>query len=438
MDEDSSSDEDGNDDNDSVPMAENDNILRMSGQPLWCLAMYATKLNLPLNPWSHVVPAPNGDEGRKSLTYYLKRVSHWQMTCLGPMSDYFYEKHTPYVSKILESHPNTQIPSSEGLETETHKRCPIALHATLLTEISKTLMEKAKQENIGQGTHSKIEEWFSLILHSDLKKIIRGEEKEELVRLKDEHTSSKSDKVPGPKEFPFFDHRTLFIYIAHVVHMECRSNVEYLTSLFPDDVEAKRTQLKTEQPKEAHDNFHQWRTICGRSVHRLFQAGNPPREEIPLPLFEHGTLPTLEDHPGKGKKGKKGTLSIPPVLEIHQLILAKMCEDITKMIQRNAGYKVTKQEKKERKKILCFIESHCIPFLERQIDLLNNRERESRSRLNLTGGEPRDTLIFDDDVFIMGKQSFYTSHDSKFPGTTIEATISKLKKRGICLKRPRT
>lgn len=434
MDDNSSSDEDSNDDHDSVPMAENDNILRMSGQPLWCLAMYATKLNLPLNPSSHVVPAPNGDEARKSLSYYRKRVSHWQMTCLGPMTDYFYEKHTPYVSKILESHPNMQIPSSEGLETETHKRCPIALHATLITEISKTLMETATREGIGPHTHSKIEEWFSLILHSDLNKIIHGEEKNELVRLKDEHTLSKSEKHPHPKEFPFFDHRTLFIYIAHVVHMECRSNVQYHSSLFPDQVEAKRKEQKEEQPKEAHDNFHKWRAICGDNVARLFQVKNSHRGEIHFPLFEDGTLPTIEYKP---RRGKKGTLSIPPVLQIHQLFLAEVCKDITTMIVRNPGYKVTKQEKKERKKIQCFIEKHCLEFLNRSIRVLKSREGESRCRLKLSGGEQRDTQIFDDDVFIMGTQSFYISQDSKFPGTTIDATVSNLKKQGISLKRRR-
>ena len=205
-------------------------ILQLNAVMIFSVVTFATKLNLSGFEAFDLKLEERGDIIDSNLAEFIKSLFlndmvDWQQKTLAPLSEEIFKQHQ---CNFVES------------VTEHHQGGAVHLHIELIKESSSLLLNllNDEKENIGVLTWIQIQEWVKLVtkylqqcqqkssaLHTTKTNVepLLSETLEILEKSGLVDSDKEKEKEPrrAGKEYPFFDHKSLFIYLAQVVYMEC-------------------------------------------------------------------------------------------------------------------------------------------------------------------------------------------------------------------------
>ena len=226
-------------------------ILQLNAVMVFSVVTFATKLNLSgfkafesLLEENHMIDS-NLAEFIKSL--FLNDMVDWQQETLAPLSEEIFKQHQ---CNFVES------------VTEHHQGGAVHLHIQLIMKSSSLLLKilNARNANIGKVTVSQIQAWSKFVIkyldrcQTRFKGLHRTKTTVEPLLSETLDMLHKigrlTNKEWSGKEYAFFHHKSLFIYLAQVVYMEC-----HVFKRVTEDIES-------------------WHFLCGVSFNDLFQVSS--------------------------------------------------------------------------------------------------------------------------------------------------------------------
>lgn len=142
---------------------------------------------------------------------FIKRVSVWQLEVLKPLTSKFIKGNLPlYASSLINE-----------LKQHSGKINVFDLHAKILISASQSLIDCVTDLLVGKNTYQQIQEWFTFLDEDlvDMPSIEITTDHMDALELLIEKFSQLESQGDGAEEYPFFNHKILFIHIAHIVHL---------------------------------------------------------------------------------------------------------------------------------------------------------------------------------------------------------------------------
>ena len=328
----------------------------------------------------------------------LKRVADWHNEICGVLTQKFVGQYTPgFVNDVI-GEMTLAAPNDSGALSDVV--CdPFDLHVALLKKASEMMISCVEDLELRDDAVSAIKTWFELLAEDEFDEFLRCSEqydhlKNELSQLQESLASAINQETIGSGTLgQFFNPSTLFLYLAHVVFMEC-----YKPS-FVCIVKSRNVETKGQNRSK---QTMTWQKACGSLIKWQFPydsfEGMGGNVTIAFPIL--GQLKPIssmiERFLGKNKP--------PPVHEIHLGLLEKMYAVIMQEAQ-HGGSPLDEDDKHELSDLTSMLEKLC-KTTTLQVSKLKDREKFFKSYKRNEGGKYRIGRGFNDDLFLMGDSSF--------------------------------
>lgn len=362
-------------------------ILKLNPEAVWISAITATKSMLcDFMKWETL---PENEAG--IVGDFMKRVSDWHEHILGPWTLHYTMTYLPtYVKSVL---------------TENRDKNNIfQLHICLLTVVSKSLVEYITQKGVGKKTFKEIKKWFALMqkLEDEGSMVSQAEvETRELFSaalVEFKHESSTLDT--GVSEYPFFHYGSMFIYIAHVVHLTCVTPDQY--SLLDQDDPYTILRMKID-----NETINEWEIESANIFNDHFGLGGAGLCNTEI---IHNPKCFITDLPYKWffEENQKKDNSVPSVKDLHLHIMHKTFGRLQETMN------IDQSSYEHDHDMLDRFEEHLVETcaaLEAREKLLRKREKTRKSyrktMKDLSLHKPRQPCYFERDIFLFGTESYH-------------------------------
>lgn len=357
-------------------------ILRLNPEGVWLGAIYATKLMLGnFERWESIL---NADNKQGVVGDFTKRVSDWQEFVLQPLT-------VKCITRNLPAYAKSVLSKLAKLKTRNNI---FELNSQLLLTASTTLVDCVTKRGTGNKTYQEISKWFGLMTALKDSPLIENAHKETKALFCQVIEAFGTAKVSANSvtEYPFFNHKILFLHISHMVYYSC--------------VGSKSTS-NTELMQVDASSFNRWEEISGRFFGKHFNAGylglcadgsnrgeeNFPIIDLPLDWFfgqmiQHNGLPFTHD--------------------LHFHIMGKMQGKLKEIMSLNNINSSKEHDNLERFELYYY---QATILINKRKPILKSREKERRCRnkkmVDPRKYKPRLPRYFERDLFHMSVESYY-------------------------------
>jgi hypothetical protein len=354
--------------------------------------------------WENSVPAESRNERCAIVGDSAKRVSLWHEKVLMPrtlrLQCNLYQNPPYYARQVLQDRKLREI--------EVTRNNIFELHVQLLVAASESLVS-CLREGLGDSTKTQIEGWFQLMARIEVRpspnnlisKTSAGTQISFLQVLDDygeelRRVNGAGGEERSATEYMYFDHKILFLHIAHMVFFTC--------------VETKSRQPHVKECQMVVSNlmFEEWEQLSGEFSNRR------------LKLSENGLLidgAVGSDHAfalivlPRNWFRKQTKAGLPSIHRLHKALMNMM---IGKIHQMQAGRNIGSHENHEAQKLAQFFTDTFVA-LESYVGVLTANEKARRNfrRNGLQKKGPsyryksRDPNKFQRDMFIFGQHSYH-------------------------------
>ena len=354
--------------------------------------------------WENSVPAENGNKRRAIVGDSVKRVSLWHEKVLMPMTLKLqcnhYQNPPSYAKQVLQEGKLREI---EGTRNNIFE-----LNAQLLVAASESLLS-CLRGGLGNSTTKQIAGWFQLMARINVwrnpnnltsKTSVRTQVS--FVKVLDDYrdelkrVNGAGGEERSATEYMYFDHRIIFLHVAHMVVFTC--------------VETKSRELSVNQcqMKVSNSMFEEWEQLSADFSNRR------------LKLSDNGLLVDGEDGADRTftlivlpriwfrNQTKAGR---PSVNKMHMSLLSNMHGKIYEM---QTGRHIGSHERYESNKLVELLIGTSAALKRCQQSLIVNekfRRNFIRAGFKKHGTsyryKCRDPHKFERDEFLFGKHSFH-------------------------------
>jgi hypothetical protein len=342
--------------------------------------------------WENQMPVPDKNV---AVGDFAKRVSLWHELVLMPMSIRarvsLCQNPPVYLKQVLQQRNLTEMEGSNNRMFE--------LHARLLVAASQSLVTCLEEREIGMDTKEQIQHWFDLLLRLKSVENAQRDTQRSFKQVGVDHKGAASRNRGRGAEYALFDHRVLFIHIAHIVHFTCVETKSRLLSVSKCQMRVSKSMI--ERWEQDSGRFFNTRLSFPDNGSLLDQQGPgaPAFRWIELPRSWFQT------------QMRAWRTSLPSILEMHMILLNTTCGKIEEM---QTGRCIGPHERQETDKFHDTVGATCAALNKCKITL-GKREKARRNHRS-TGfkKKPRsyqykadDPHTFERDIFLLGKESYY-------------------------------
>ena len=209
----------------SSPQIADAEILHLSAIEAWITACYGTKVLMTgYDDWAEEVEnkSEDPDRGDFILGSFLKRIYNWHNEVYGTLTKEFMSPaNMPrYVKEVVDM-------SSEDRSVSPPD--PFTLHLDLILKASDRLIECIAELDISKKTITNIATWFEMLDNAKFLQYLKASRdyekfKEQIDVVTFKYQSTKDDvntTIGSGRDFPFFDPRSLLMFLTNVVFMKC-------------------------------------------------------------------------------------------------------------------------------------------------------------------------------------------------------------------------
>jgi len=385
--------------------AEANCILDFSALPVWFASCFAFKLQfLDVQDYINQVDLLDNETDKIIIKgSLLKRIVDWHNEICGVLTKKFVNDHTPkFVKGVIDNSTLTE-PNDSGTNSDITMCDPFDLHVTLLMKASEMMISCLAKSELSGDAVAAIKNWFALFDQPEFDDFLQCSQKhvEWKEKISLQHSSFSfaidSDTIGFGDLGQFFDPGTLFLYLAHVVFMECY-DPSFVCLVENSKLEQTGGQNRSRQTLA-------WQKACGTLVKWRFKydsfKGMTGKSPMKFPILS-SLKPMSHEIENEIRKGK-GQAAPPPVHNIHCLLLQKMYWLYDDKVQ-NTGIRINAREKVEFD-VLDAMLDELKRRTEGQMGKLLGREKNFRNAIRNGRKGFRIDRDSNNDLFLMGDDS---------------------------------